>query len=49
VIKVPMRERCGNAFENPGIYSPDLLHVSGEGHRLWAESAIPSIEAVLQR
>jgi lysophospholipase L1-like esterase len=47
VIKVPIRERCGNAFENPGIYSPDLLHVSGEGHRLWAESAIPSIEAVL--
>ncbi len=45
--KVPIKERCGRAFEDPGIYSPDLLHVNGEGHRLWAEAAIPSIEDVL--
>ncbi len=47
VTKVPMRERCGDSFRDPSIYSPDLLHVSSEGHRLWAEAAIPSIEAVL--
>ena len=47
-VKVPIRERCGNAFENPAIYSPDLLHVNGDGHRLWAEAAIPSIETILQ-
>ena len=47
-IRVPIRERCGAAFEDPGIYSADLLHVNGEGHRLWAEAAIPSIEEVLQ-
>ena len=47
VVKVPIREQCGNAFEDPRIYSPDLLHVNGEGHRLWAEAAIPSIEEAL--
>jgi len=46
-IKVPIKERCGRAFEDPVIYSPDLLHVNGEGHRLWAEATIPSIEDVL--
>ena len=46
-VRVPMRERCGAAFEDPGIYSPDLLHVTAEGHRLWAEAAIPSIEAAI--
>jgi len=46
-VKVPMRERCGHAFEDPGIYSADLLHVNGEGHRLWAEAAIPSIEDIV--
>lgn len=49
VMRVPIRERCGAAFEDPGIYSADLLHVNGEGHRLWAEATIPSIEAVIQR
>lgn len=47
VIKVPIREACGDAFQDPRLYSPDLLHVNGEGHRLWAEAAIPSIEEVL--
>ncbi len=47
-IRVPIRERCGAAFEDPSIYSADLLHVNGEGHRLWAEATIPSIEAVIR-
>ncbi len=47
-IRVPIRERCGAAFEDPGIYSADLLHVNGEGHRLWAEATIPSIAAVIR-
>ena len=47
-VKIPVRERCGGAFDDPGIYSPDLLHVGEEGHRLWAEAAIPSIEEVLE-
>lgn len=49
VTRVPIRERCGAAFEDPGIYSADLLHVNGEGHRLWAEATIPTIEAVIRR
>ncbi len=48
VVKVPIRERCGDAFLDPAIYSPDLLHVNAEGHRLWAAAAIPSIEAALR-
>lgn len=48
-VKIPIRKRCGEAFEDAGLYSPDLLHVGAEGHRLWAEAAIPSIEEVLQR
>jgi lysophospholipase L1-like esterase len=47
-MRVPIRERCGAAFEDPSIYSADLLHVNGEGHRLWAEATIPSIEAVIR-
>lgn len=47
VTKVPIRERCGRAFEDPALYSPDLLHVNGEGHRLWAEATIPSIAGIL--
>jgi lysophospholipase L1-like esterase len=46
--KMPMRERCGRAFADPDIYSPDLLHVNEEGHRLWAEAAIPSIEEAVE-
>lgn len=46
--KMPMRERCGRAFTDPDIYSPDLLHVNEEGHRVWAEAAIPSIEAAIE-
>jgi lysophospholipase L1-like esterase len=46
-LKIPIRDRCGDAFEDPSIYSPDLLHVNGEGHRMWAEAAIPTLEAVL--
>jgi len=46
-VRVPIREWCGHAFEDPNIYSPDLLHVNGEGHRMWAEAAIPSIEEVI--
>jgi lysophospholipase L1-like esterase len=48
VVRIPMRERCGHAFEDPGIYSADLLHVNAEGHRLWAEAAIPSIETAIR-
>jgi lysophospholipase L1-like esterase len=48
VTKIPIRERCGSAFDDPALYSPDLLHVNGEGHRLWAEAAIPSIESALR-
>jgi lysophospholipase L1-like esterase len=48
VVRIPMRERCGDAFEDSGIYSADLLHVNGEGHRIWADAAIPSIEAAIQ-
>jgi lysophospholipase L1-like esterase len=48
VMRIPIRDRCGAAFEDPSIYAADLLHVNGEGHRLWAEAAIPSIERALQ-
>lgn len=46
-IKIPTRQLCGHAFKDPGIYCADLLHVNGEGHQLWAEAAIPWIEAAL--
>ncbi len=45
--KMPTRQLCGDAFDDPSIYCADLLHVNGEGHRLWAEAAIPWIEAAL--
>lgn len=46
-IKIPTRQLCGDAFDDPSIYCADLLHVTGNGHRLWAEAAIPFIEAAL--
>lgn len=36
-------------FRAGGMFSPDLFHPSSAGHRVWAHTALPEIEAALER
>ncbi|NIS67147.1 MAG: hypothetical protein GTO05_18680 [Gemmatimonadales bacterium] len=47
VFKVPIREQTADAFRDPRVFSHDLLHANGRGHRLWAEAAQPTVEEAL--
>jgi lysophospholipase L1-like esterase len=37
------------AFRDPLMFSPDLFHPSPAGHRVWAETVLPEVEAAIDR
>lgn len=49
VAKVDHWGWSAEAFRGPGMFSPDLFHPSPAGHRVWAETVLPEVEAAIER
>jgi lysophospholipase L1-like esterase len=47
VFKVPIWDRAPEFRTDPLLWSPDLFHASSSGHAVYADAAMPSIEAAI--
>ena len=48
VVKVWTRGPVSTAFVDVGLFAPDLFHAGDDGHAVFAEGAMPAMEAAMQ-
>jgi lysophospholipase L1-like esterase len=49
VLKADHWGWSAEAFRDRAMFSPDLFHPSPAGHRVWAETVLPEVEAAIGR